>query len=274
VTTLWYFFVLLSAFYGGAMTMFFTSSNNIDFHNITDVIQAYPDWKLVIYSGSKAKFALHAEYDHDYADFWARVQASPHDSTYNSIEEGLSLIAENKMVMQTSNNKIKAHLTANPIHVQRLKSLVTQKNIHNCIAFPFNSPLKHMFSKAVLQARESGLEGNIIKQWMGANINLNNAEMVENAKIGVGQLILVFVGMMGAFSTCFVFLCAELVMSRMQTNQKSLKPNNVEQLVSITNNDARRSTTADQNLKIFMAIEVLRNELLVLEKKYAIETKS
>jgi hypothetical protein len=26
VTTLWYFFVLLNAYYGGAMTMFFTST--------------------------------------------------------------------------------------------------------------------------------------------------------------------------------------------------------------------------------------------------------
>jgi hypothetical protein len=220
VTTLWYFFVVLSAFYGGAMTMFFTSSNDVDFQHVTDVIHAYPDWKLVIYSGSKAKFALKAEYDKDYAEFWARVQASPHDSTYNSIEEGLSLIAEYKIVMQTSNNKIKAHLTANPIHDRRLKSLVTQKNIQNCIAFPFNSPLRYMFSKAVLQARESGLEGNLIKQWMGANINFNNAGMVENTKIGAGQLILVFVGMIVAFSTCFVFLCAELVITRMQTNQK------------------------------------------------------
>jgi hypothetical protein len=70
VTTLWYFFVLLNAFYGGAMTMFFTSTINIQFEGITDVIRAYPEWKLVFYKGTEAVFALGAEWDPDYAKFW------------------------------------------------------------------------------------------------------------------------------------------------------------------------------------------------------------
>lgn len=65
-----------------------------------------------------------------------------------------------------------------------------------------------MFGKAVLQARESGVEGNLINQWMGANINSNL--MVENAELTAGQLILLFVGLVVAFSTCFI-ICDENV---------------------------------------------------------------
>jgi hypothetical protein len=70
VTTLWYFFVLLNAFYGGAMTMFFTNTINIQFEGITDVIRAYPEWKLVLFNGTEVVFALGAERDPDYAKFW------------------------------------------------------------------------------------------------------------------------------------------------------------------------------------------------------------
>ena len=41
-TSGWYFFVLLNAFYGGALTMFFASEAALPFDNIRGVIQAYP----------------------------------------------------------------------------------------------------------------------------------------------------------------------------------------------------------------------------------------
>ena len=43
----WFFFVLLNAFYGGALTMFFVSLPTLPFEDIISVLQAYPDWKLV-----------------------------------------------------------------------------------------------------------------------------------------------------------------------------------------------------------------------------------
>ncbi len=47
-TTSWYFFVLINAFYGGALTMFFTTKTTIPFATIKDVMRAYPDWKLMM----------------------------------------------------------------------------------------------------------------------------------------------------------------------------------------------------------------------------------
>ena len=47
----WTFFVLLNAYYGGALTMFFTSEANIPFTSIDDVMEAYPTWKLKMRGG-------------------------------------------------------------------------------------------------------------------------------------------------------------------------------------------------------------------------------
>ena len=41
-TSGWYFFVLFNAFYGGALTMFFTSSQELQFSTIREVMQTYP----------------------------------------------------------------------------------------------------------------------------------------------------------------------------------------------------------------------------------------
>jgi hypothetical protein len=206
-TTLFIFYVVLSAFYGGALTMFFTSPTHNKFEDIVDVIRAYPEWKLVFLSGYEYKFELKAAYDPDYANFWARAQSFPQDTTINSLEEGFSLIAKEKAVMCVDKHRLNAYLAANPTKMLRLESLVTVKNMQKGIAFPFNSPLRHMFDKAVMQARESGVEGSLIKKWMGAITS--NELMVENAQLSVKQLILAFVSFTAAISTCIVILCAE-----------------------------------------------------------------
>jgi hypothetical protein len=68
VTTLFIFYVLLSAYHGGAMTMFFTSSTHNIFEDVVDVIRAYPEWKFMFLSGYESDFALKATFDPDYAN--------------------------------------------------------------------------------------------------------------------------------------------------------------------------------------------------------------
>ena len=50
-TSGWFLFVFINAYYGGALTMFFSSEITIDFNNIRDVMRAYPDWILQIKDG-------------------------------------------------------------------------------------------------------------------------------------------------------------------------------------------------------------------------------
>jgi hypothetical protein len=213
VATLWYFFVILYAFYGGAMTMFFTKAQHIVFQDTEDVLRAYPEWKPVFFYSDLPKFALKAAYDPEYAKFWAQIQSTLQETTIYSIEEGLRLIAVEKRVMLIDDNKVNGYLASNPTYGKRMQSVVTKKNIPLCLAFPFNSPLKQMFRKAILHARQSGVEANLIKKWM-RRANINDNMMVENVVFSTEQLILAFVFFMSALSFSFVILCAELSISR------------------------------------------------------------
>ena len=59
-TSLWIFFVLLNAFYCGALTMFFSSEISIPFISIEDVIREYPYWKLKMLNGNDVHFQYKA----------------------------------------------------------------------------------------------------------------------------------------------------------------------------------------------------------------------
>ena len=62
--TLWLLFVLLNAYYGGAMTMFFSLEGQIPFQGITEGLgKHYPDWKPYILQGSNLAFDLAANED-------------------------------------------------------------------------------------------------------------------------------------------------------------------------------------------------------------------
>ena len=49
-----YFFILINTFYGGAMTMFFTSEITLPFETIRDVMRTYPSWNLMVNEGNEA----------------------------------------------------------------------------------------------------------------------------------------------------------------------------------------------------------------------------
>lgn len=50
-TSGWYFFVLLNAFYGGALTMFFANEPSVQFSSVKDVVEAFPSWKFKVREG-------------------------------------------------------------------------------------------------------------------------------------------------------------------------------------------------------------------------------
>ena len=59
--SLWFFFVLINAYYGGALTMFFANENDPPFKNLKEVLQAFPKWNLVFTTGLEQYFKLSAD---------------------------------------------------------------------------------------------------------------------------------------------------------------------------------------------------------------------
>ena len=52
----WSFFLLINAYYGGALTMFFASEIALPFETMRDVLKATPSWTLLCISGNQVIF--------------------------------------------------------------------------------------------------------------------------------------------------------------------------------------------------------------------------
>ena len=117
--SIWIFFVFINAYYGGALTMFFTSTITIDFETRRDIFKAYPDWNLIFKDGKQIHFFSFVDQgDPDYVAYWARDQADQTDTRFGTIEEGLSRILSKQEIMFIGEPQLKGWLRANPFHVQ------------------------------------------------------------------------------------------------------------------------------------------------------------
>ena len=117
--SIWMFFVVVNAYYGGAMTMFFANKISIDLETKRDVLQAYPDWHLIFKDGAQSKFIEYAiQGDADYVEYLARDEVDPQKTRFGTYEEGLHRIETRNEIMFIKESDLKGWLRSNPNHVQ------------------------------------------------------------------------------------------------------------------------------------------------------------
>ena len=59
--TIWIMFTMIYAYYGGALTMFFITEDEVIFNNIKDVLKIFPEWNIIFDSGDHSFFSLPAQ---------------------------------------------------------------------------------------------------------------------------------------------------------------------------------------------------------------------
>ena len=184
--SIWTFFVAINAYYGGALTMFFTSTVTIPLETRRDVMRAHPDWNLIFKDGTEINFLTFIlQGDPDFIEYWKRDQADPTETRVGSIKEGLDRIAKEQEVFFIDDGQLKGWLRANPFHAQRLDIFGHEMPTYDSLLFPLNSPLVPMFQSATFTLREQGTEYALIKRWFGEDIN--EEWIVEKTTLRPGQ---------------------------------------------------------------------------------------
>ena len=178
----WYFFILLNAYYGGAMTMFFTSEATLPFETMRDVMRAYPDWNLMMQSGNDIYFISRAmDGDKDFNTFLDRKRDKPSETVFSDVEDGLAKLEEGRNVIHVYEGMLKGFFRTHPYHHQRLKVFATEKPRLDALIFPLNSPVKEVMKLASSRIFESGGAEYLLTKWEGRGVpqvtGKNNFEM-------------------------------------------------------------------------------------------------
>ena len=213
----WLFFILVSAYYCGVMTMFFTLPAPILFETLTDVVESYPDWKLMLLDGSEGGVYERARRgDPDYKAIWQQYEDNSTETLFDSMKSGLEHIEKGNNVMFVDKNQLfgymKSHSTIDNLH---MVNAMTRDHGLACLLLHDNSPLLPMFNQGVRYLRENGLERQLFYKWFGNWENLNGSTSPEGHILSLKEMMTAFAMMLIAFIVALILLCGELTFKKL-----------------------------------------------------------
>ena len=205
----WLFFLLINAYYGGALTMFFIGEITLPFNSIEDVMRSYPDWNLKYRVGNDIFWKVKAKAgDPLYSEFWERVASNQEEYTFQNLEDGLNLIKNERSVIHIGEGDLKSFFKNNPFHQQNMKVFAKSQPQPAGIVVELNSPLTPILRTASTALAEAGIKDALLQEWEGASIP-QNAE-VETMVLTNGQTILVFLVILMSFGCSILILFCEI----------------------------------------------------------------
>jgi hypothetical protein len=205
----WLFFLLINAYYCGALTMFFIGDLTLPFNSIEDVMRSYPDWNLKYRVGNDIFWKVKAKAgDPLYSEFWERVTSNQEEYTFHNLEEGLNLIKNERSVIHIGEGDLKSYFKKNPFRQQKLKVFAKSQPQPAGIVVELNSPLTPILRAASTALAEAGIKDSLLEEWEGTSIPQNTE--VETVVLTSGQIILVFLVILFFFGCSILILFCEI----------------------------------------------------------------
>ena len=205
----WLFFLLINAYYGGALTMFFSSELTLPFNSIEDVMRSYPDWNLKFIDGNDIHFIVKAKSgDYLYSEYWERVTNFREQYVFQNLEEGLNSMKNERAVIHIGEGRLTSYFKTNPFYQQKLKVFAKSRPIPQGIILQHNSPLKPILQAAANALTEAGIRDALLKDWEGVSIPQN--AKIETMVLTTGQVILGFLFILALFGCSILILFCEI----------------------------------------------------------------
>ncbi len=206
VTSTWYFFVLINAYYGGALTMFFTTEPSLPFSTREEVMELYPTWKLKFLKGMEVEFLAPAQRgDPLFVEFWNRTETEPSETTLFGFENAFAEIRAEPVVMFSSYERLRGYIKKNPFQNRDIKVFGKAKKRYSGVILTYNSPLTPFLTRASSIILESGSMDYLTNNWIGPEVM--SPSDPDTMVLTASQLFLGFVIVLAiAGASLFVFI--------------------------------------------------------------------
>ena len=148
-------FLLLSSYYNGALTMFFSHGIRVPFVTLTDGVALYPKWKPIVLVGFEILY-MNIMDKNSFEDWFANIKSQGlYVETWGEkmklISEGGKFGAVDRISLSGILEEDKS-LSSN-LFIQKLEERVKS----GVILLPKNSPNKAMINEGILKLREKGI---------------------------------------------------------------------------------------------------------------------
>ncbi|XP_059095737.1 probable glutamate receptor [Tigriopus californicus] len=219
-TSGWYFFVLLNAFYGGALTMFFANEPSFPFLSVQDVVDAYPSWSLKVQKGNEVFILANASPEKpEFQTLYDRLIDEPEKNLYSNYEDVLSEARSSQTMFHVFLRHFTGFLRQHPQQQGNLRTFARGRRQDVGIIFPKNSPLVPIFRLGIQRLRERGSLNFLSQRWDGSF--KGETFQVDRMVLSGGQIILVYVLMGLGFSLCLFCLIIECFWKKVANSRPS-----------------------------------------------------
>ena len=205
-------FVLLNAFYGGALTMFFTSAPTLPFGDLEAAVKAYPEWK---YYTEKEDFLILSRYktkngQYGLQDALERMKNEPENIFVSDMEELTDkLLHEPGTVSFVVIPRFLYFVRTR--HPNRLDSMTLFGNPYRTLqGFLIRKDCPHtrMINEGIRHLHQIGIMDKLYKKWVG---EIHSDRKVLPQGFSFGQATICFVGLAVTYGFVLIIIVFENV---------------------------------------------------------------
>ncbi|TRY77456.1 hypothetical protein TCAL_08548 [Tigriopus californicus] len=187
----WSFFLLINSFYGGALTMFFSTKAAPPFSQFHEVVQAYPTWILKTLAGTDVYFNDKAECgDPDFKAFYERMVQNPEETTFTNIGHVLRTMEEEYIVILADFSVLQSSFQMNLDFKAHIEILGTMRESWTNVILKKHSPLSPIVRKGLNSLRDYAVMEKTRAKWIGQGVPKSTE--ISAYTLGLGQTLLVY----------------------------------------------------------------------------------
>ena len=210
-----FFFLLILAYYEGALIMFFSSDTSLAFNDIKDVMKLYPQRKLMMREAYDVYYIHHVKTgDKDYTEFWNRVKQHPEETVFTSVEEVFGKFPGGGVVIHESEKAIRTYLEeCGGKRKEHFDAFVQGRAEYRNLIVTKNSPLGPILNYGTRLLLERGSTLSFKSSWSMSHTDCRSLRTrpPPSMSMQLRHFSYLFFSLMASFFICFTIFSGEII---------------------------------------------------------------
>ena len=158
---------MMHSYYGGALTMFFSSAPNVPFRNIENGLKQYPTWKIQIINGDENYVFSQVRASKVFRKQWERMQERRSEFVVPNFDAAFEKLQQAGHFLFSGKSGFTGYVTENPEKVagMMLTMVDTGTTYPSNIPLTKHSPYTILFDRGINQLKQNGALDIILKRW-------------------------------------------------------------------------------------------------------------